>query len=389
MAKVEKKKLEKKNWVASFILIGEAKVNQYTYKLDEKSDKSDWVYNMLNLGVDCGEKHGTVYTELMGGYGAERDNIIYVHGKKDDGTDDFENKFTIDWDDRFEESVLEEIGDLCFLTVGLEKDKKDKVFYKKFLSPYDAIAYIKENLLDGSVVNVKGNLKYSLYNGTVNIKKEINSIVLSKVEDKSKYVARFNQTMLLTKDSVGKADKDKGIIPINAKILEYTKEFNGKEVKQFIPLNKTFEYEVDLTNRTLVEKVVEKVFKVKKGVTEITFEGDFVEGGALVTVTEDDIPQDIKDLIEIGAYTLEEALTKCTENSGKERRMILRKPAIKMVGDEGSKTPQIQKFDNKYTDEDLILDFMFEDNSKDTNDNDTETDENISTSSDDDWLNNL
>jgi hypothetical protein len=70
MAKVEKKKLEKKNWVASFILIGEAKVNQYTYKLDEKSDKSDWVYNMLNLGVDCGEKHGTVYTELMGGYGA-------------------------------------------------------------------------------------------------------------------------------------------------------------------------------------------------------------------------------------------------------------------------------------------------------------------------------
>jgi hypothetical protein len=195
--------------------------------------------------------------------------------------------------------------------------------------------------------------------------------------------------MLLTKDSVGKADKDKGIIPINAKILEYTKEFNGKEVKQFIPLNKTFEYEVDLTNRTLVEKVVEKVFKVKKGVTEITFEGDFVEGGALVTVTEDDIPQDIKDLIEIGAYTLEEALTKCTENSGKERRMILRKPAIKMVGDEGSKTPQIQKFDNKYTDEDLILDFMFEDNSKDTNDNDTETDENISTSSDDDWLNNL
>lgn len=391
MAKETKKALEKKNWTNSFILVGEAKVNDYTFKIDEKSEKSDWVYNTLNLGVFCGEKYGTVYTEMMGGYGAERDNIIYVHGKKDDGKDNFDNKFTIDWDDRFEESVLEEIGDMCFLTVGLEKDKKDKVFYKKFLSPYDAISYIKENLTDGTVVNVKGTLEYSDYKGSVNVKKKVNSIVLSKVEDQSKYHANFIQTMLLTKDSIGKPDKDKGIIPIYAKILEYTKEFNGKTVKQFIPLNKTFEYEVDLTNRELVEKVIAKVFKVKKGVTEITFEGDFVEGGALVTATEDDIPQDIKDLIEIGAYTLEEALAKCTENGGKERRMIIRKPSIKMVGDEGSKTPQIQKFDNKYSDEDLILDFMYDiDDSSGSEDNEENVNESDdSTTEDNSWLENL
>src|SRR5690606_25401921 len=134
------------------------KVSDYTYKIDEKSEKSDWIYNALNLGVFCGEKHGVVYAEMMGGYGAERDNVIYVHGKKDDGKDDFENRFTIDWDDRFDEDILDEVGDMCFLTVGLEKDKNDKVFYKKFLSQYDAIVYIKENLTDGMVVNVKGNL---------------------------------------------------------------------------------------------------------------------------------------------------------------------------------------------------------------------------------------
>ena len=38
MAKKEKKVLEKKNWSNSFVLIGEAKINDYTYKLDEKSD---------------------------------------------------------------------------------------------------------------------------------------------------------------------------------------------------------------------------------------------------------------------------------------------------------------------------------------------------------------
>lgn len=397
MAKVEKKKLERKGWSNSFYLVGEARVNDYTYKIDEKSEKSDWVYNVLNLGVFCGEKHGTVYTEMMGGYGAERDNIIYVHGKTDDNKDDFENKYTIDWDDRFDEEILESIGDLCFITVGLEtyeKNKETKTFYKKFLSEYDAIAYIKEHLTSDMVINVKGNLEYQQYNGNVNVRKKINSIVLSKVDDTSKYFAKFTQTMLLTKDSVGKPDKDKNVIPIYAKLLEYTKEYNGKEVKQFIPVNKSFEYEVDLTKKEIVEKAISKVFKVKKGVTEITFEGDFVEGGALVTATENDIPDDIKDLIEIGAYTLEEALAKCTENGGKEKRMILRKPVIKMVGEEGSKVPVIQKTEQKYSDEDLILDFMLktddEESEEITEDTEDESTDDATNSADDtSWLDNL
>ena len=392
MAKKEKKVLEKKNWSNSFMLIGEAKINDYTYKLDEKSEKSDWIYNSLNLGVYCGETCGTVYAELMGGYGAERDNVVFVHGKDEDGKDDFDNKFTIDWDDRFDETILESVGDLCFLTVGLERDKGGKVYYKKFLTPYDMIAYINENLEDGMVVNVKGNLKYSTYNNNVQVKKEINSVVLSKVDDSSKYCARFTQTMLLTKDSVGKPDKTTGILPIYAKVLDYVKEYKGKQVKANIPYNKTFEYELDLSKPEIVQKVVEKVFKVKKGVTETTFEGDFIEGGALVTATEDDIPDDIKALIDIGVYTLEEALAKCTVNTGRERRMVLRKPLIKMVEDkEGDKTPVIQKFEQKYDEEDLILDFMYETDDEETNDDDALTEEAEITVIDDDndWLNNL
>ena len=394
MAKKEKKILEKKNWSNTFQLIGEAKVNDYTYKLGEKSEKSDWIYNSLNLGVFCGETCGTVYAELMGGYGAERDNVVYVHGKDADGKDDFDNKFTIDWDDRFDESILETVGDLCFLTVGLEKDKNGKVYYKKFLTPYDMIAYINENLEDGMVVNVKGNLKYSTYNDNVQVKKEINSVVLSKVDDSSKYSARFTQTMLLTKDSVGKADKDTGILPIYAKVLDYVKEYKGKEVKCNIPYEKTFEYELDLSNPELADKVISKVFKVQKGVTEATFEGDLIEGGAVVTATEDDLPDDIKTLIAIGVYTLEEALTKCTVSSGREKRMVIRKPLIKMVEDkEGNKTPTIQKFEKKYDEEDLILDFMIssddEEKEAETESDVEDADEEVSASDDNDWLNNL
>lgn len=394
MAKREQKVLEKKNWSNTFMLIGEAKVNDYTYKLDEKSEKSDWVYNSLNLGVYCGETCGTVYAELMGGYGAERDNVVYVHGKDSEGKDDFDDKFTIDWDDRFDEKILESVGDLCFLTVGLEKDKGGKVYYKKFLTPYDMIAYINENLEDGMVINVKGNLKYSTYNDNVQVKKEINSVVLSKVDDSSKYAARFTQTMLLTKDSVGKADKDTGVLPIYAKVLDYVKEYKGKEVKTNIPYDKTFEYELDLSNPEMAKKVVDKVFKVQKGVTEVTFEGDLIEGGAVVTATEDDIPDDIKALIAIGVFTMEEALAKCTVSSGREKRMVIRKPLIKMVEDkEGNKTPTIQKFDKKYEEEDLILDFMLaSDDEEEEAEAETEvenTDDEAPANDDNDWLNNL
>lgn len=391
MAKREKKTLEKKNWTNTFMLIGEAKVNDYTYKLDEKSEKSDWVYNSLNLGVYCGETCGTVYAELMGGYGAERDNVVYVHGKKDDGTDDFENRFTIDWDDRFDENILESIGDFCFMTVGLEKDKREKVFYKKFLTTYDMIAYINENLEDGMVINVKGNLKYSTYNDEIQVKKEINSVVLSKVEDKEKYCAKFTQTMLLTKDSVGRPDKEKGIIPIYAKVLDYIKEYNGKLVKCNIPYNKTFEYEIDLTNKELVQKVVEKVFKVQKGVTEVTFEGDLIEGGATVMATEEDLPDEVKELIDIGVYTLDEALVRCTASSGRAKRMVIRRPQIKMVtGKDDSKTPKIQKVERKYEEEDLILDFMLANDDDEENDvAPFDVDEDNEIGDDEDWLSKL
>lgn len=389
MAKSVKTPLKKGR--ASFMLIGEAKINDYTYKTDERSNKSDWVYNVLNLGVYCGEKYGTVYAEMMGGYGAERDNVVYVHGKDDNDRDDFQNRFTIAWEDRFNETFLEDVGDMCFIRVGLEKDKNDKVFYKNFLSEYDAIQYIQEHLEEGMVINARGDLEYSLYNDRVNVRKKINSIVLSRADDPSKYVASFTQTILLTKDSVNlkNADKAKGIIPIYGKVLEYQKEYKGKTVRQTMPLNWTFEYEADLTNKELVTKIIDKVFKVRKDVTEITFEGNFIEGGALVTATADDIPDDIKELIEMGVYTEEEALAKCTESTSRERRMVLIKPLILMQGEEGDKIPIIQKFEKKYTEEDLILDFMYEDEKED----EVETDEDgfmkVDDETDMDWLNNL
>lgn len=369
MAKKERTPLAKSNgWTSVFNLVGEVKLNDYTFKLDTKSESSDWIYNSLNLGIDCGEKHGTVYAELMGGYGSERtNNVVYVHGKNEDGSDDFQNSYTIDWEDRFDESILEYIGNASFLTIGLEKDSNSKTFYKKFLTPYDFIAYAAEHLEDGMVVNVRGQIKYRPYNGNIQCRKEINSIALSSATP-DKYRATFTQTMLLDRDSASKKDidKDKGVLNVSAYVLEKFKEYNGWDLTEggkvkggaFVPLHKNFEYEINPEKPELTDAVINKLFKVKKGVTQITWDGEFQETGATVTATLDDLTDDIRELIELGLYTEEEALAKCTVGGSKERRMILKKPAIKMVGDDENKVPQIQRFEEVFAEEDLQLECL-------------------------------
>lgn len=361
MSKAKNKKvIAKKDWIASFNLIGEAKINDYTYKIDEKSEKSSWIYNSLNLGIYCGEKYGTVYASMMGGYSEEKSGVIFAHGKKEDGTDDFENQIQVAWEDRFNDEILESLGDMCFITVGLEQTNKGKVFYKKFLSEYDAIAYIQEHLEDGMVLNVRGNIRYQLYQDKVQIQKNINNIVLSKVDDAAKYKATFIQTVLLDKDSASlkkeKINKEKGVLYVSTRILDYLKEFNGIEVKGQYPFQKEFEFEMDFNNEKICKMIMDKVFKVKKDVTQITFEGEFVSGGAVVTATWDDVPDDIKDLVECGIYTKEEALQRCSTNGNREDRMILRKPHTKLVGED--KIPTVQKFEQRFTEDDLTLDYL-------------------------------
>lgn len=386
----EKKVITKKDWVSSFNLIGQPKINdEYTFKIDEKSTKSQWVYNSLNLGVDCGEKYGIVYCELMGGYSEENENKIFAHGKKEDGkTDDFEKQVVVDWEERFDEDILKEIGDLSFITVALEKTNKGKLYEKKFLHAYDAISYIKEHLTEDMVINVRGNIKYSIYNDEVQAKKNITNIVLSKVDDVSKYKSTFTQSILIDKDSANlkNIDKDKGVLYVDAKVLDYVKEINGIEVKGQYPYDKQFEFAMDFSNQDVCKKIMDKLFKVKKGYTQITFEGEFIEGGAVVTATWEDVPDDIKNLVEMGLYTEKEALAKCTANGNRERRMVLVKPVIKLVGEDKDKIPVLQKFEERYKEDDLILDYLYEKNDESDEETPFDVDDNDNSMA---WLNEL
>lgn len=381
-------KIKKTNWISSFKLVGRAKINDNSFKIDEVS-QSGWCYNNLNLGVDCGEKYGVTYANLMGGYSQVKDNIIYVHGKKEDGTDDWENIFTINWDDRLDEEILDTLGDVCFIKVGLENTENGKLYTQKFLAAYDAINYIKEHLTNDTVINVQGNLKYNFYQGNVTMQRDIKSIFLSKAEPEN-FKASFAQSVLIDNDSINlkeDVDANRKCVSVHARVLDYVKELNGNTVKGQYPLPFTFEYEYE--SEEIFKKVYKLLFKVKKNVRQINFEGDFINTGATVQATMDDVTDDVKALIAMGLYTEEEILTKYAAQGGIERRYVLTRPIVRIEGDAENKQTVPQIFDDRYTEEDLIINFSS--NSDSNSDSDMWDTSAILNDDDDDdsWLNEL
>lgn len=381
-------KIKKTNWVSSFKLIGKAKINDNSFKIDEVS-QSGWCYNNLNLGVDCGEKYGITYANMMGGYSQVKDNVIYVHGKKEDGTEDWENIFTINWDDRLDEEILDTLGDMCFIKVGLENTENGKLYTQKFLAAYDAINYIKEHLTNDTVINVQGNLKYNFYQGNVTMQRDIRSIFLSKAEPEN-FKASFAQSILIDNDSINlkeDVDTNRKCVSVHARVLDYVKELNGNTIKGQYPLPFTFEYEYE--SEEIFKKIYKLLFKVKKNIRQINFEGDFINTGATVQATMDDVTDDVKALIAMGLYTEEEILTKYAAQGGIERRYVLTRPIVRIEGDAENKQTVPQIFDDRYTEEDLIINFSS--NSDSNSDSDMWDTSAILNDDDDDdsWLNEL
>lgn len=345
--------IKKTNWVSNFNLVGRAKINDNTFKIQEVSE-SGWEYNNLNLGVDCGERCGVVYANMMGGFSRERKNVIYVHGKKEDGTDDWQNTFQVDWEDRFNEELLDTIGDSCFIVIGLERTDSDKIFRNRFLSPYDAINYVKDNLETDDIITVRGNLKYSFYNDNVTMQRDIQSIFLSKAEPKD-FRAIFRQSILIDKESVNPKediDTEQNRAKIHARVLDYIKELNGVEIKGNYPFY--FNFDFDFETKEKFTSFYKAIFKVTKGITQVNFEGEFVNSGAVVQATTEDISDDLKALIDIGMYTEEEVLAKYASNNF-ERRYVLVKPILRKEGDGESATVVAQIFKERYTEDELDI----------------------------------
>lgn len=353
---MEKTKQKLKKGVAQFTLIGRFKRKYYneectTFKLNQVSETTGFISNRFNLNLDCGQGN-FVGAEMWGGYNPKKESLIYVHGVKtenDKTVDDWNNFFSIKWEERFNEEVLETIGKQCFIKIGVEKDTKGNTVIKDFLSQYDAIQYLNDNLDDDTVINIKGDIKYSFYNGELQVKKEIKSVFLSKVENEEEFKAIGTQSILIDKNSIGTPDKEKRIIPIDARVIDY-----HSDTKQNIPYNVTFELAYDESSAERVKRLISRFLKPKKNITEIQVEFKIVESAQTVNIEMEDLDDDIKFLIEEGYTTIEEVSKKAIGGTGqREKKFIIVGPVIKKVAIEGETKPQVSAELEKYTEEDL------------------------------------
>lgn len=389
MAKVVKKN-EIKKVVGEFNLLGTVKINDYTFDIDKESKNSSWVGSRAKFYINCGQS-GEIYCETQNsGYFPGKDEelpekgsktLVYAHGMKlsDENDpksklkDDFGNRIEINWEDRKDEEILETLGNMCFTRAGVELDTNGKNVTEQFIVPYDMVPYLQENLEDGQVVRVSGKLVYSIYNDEPQIKKEIEYIGLSQVKLSTKEVeaemkledkfyAKFAQTMYITKDSLGKYNKDKMSFPISAYVVDYVSKVTQDGQTKPIKKNACFkvDYQLPLLDRDALTlaKLAKLMFSGMKSteVNQLTVDGIISKsGGADTSVTLADLPADIQELVELKAFTEEEAIEKVVgKKSFANEEFLILKPQVKLVGDDDNQKPVIQNIKGKFTPDDIV-----------------------------------
>ncbi|MGN4822115.1 hypothetical protein [Bacillus cereus group sp. MYBK139-2] len=343
----------------SFVtLTGKVKISDKTFGGEITSPTTGYKYARINLGVETAEGN-VVYGEMMGGY-APSNPVIYAMDKEGQA-------IQVNWADRLNESVVESIADFKLHKVGVEKGEDGRTIIKKFLSPIDVEAYLKEHLKDGMEVTVKGSFGFSEYKEDTQRKFQIQNIFLAyqKRDEKTNellpvdYRADFVQTILLDEDSFKRITKDdakEGEVVVQAKVVDYVGKRDNVVIKKNMPFSLPIVVKINKENPEMTEKILNLLFKVKKGqVRELGIEGHIVEGYEKQDVGSADIKlsAEIQELIAMGLYSEEEAKKKMTVRGNKVSKLVFARPLL--VKDEKNPNGTLDMNDNKYKPEDLIV----------------------------------
>ncbi len=342
-----------KKGASSFNLIGRAKITQYTFDLD-KTSTSGFNYHRLNLGVDCGNGN-IVYGEMMGGFNPSKDVYLYVHGKDEDGKDEWSNRFEVAWEDRDNPTILESVGENCFIKVAIENDADGKLVTEKFLSAYDAIAYLSSNLQDNTVVSIRGDLEYSVYNKEIQMRKKITHIYASKKEE-NEFEAKFTQVVLINQDSLSKKMNDNKCLEIFALVPEYINKLEGVDVKQNVLLERMFEFDPMTLKEESRQGFLKKFFTAKKGwYSEIVMEGMIQEGATVVATSIDDLDTQLQEMISYGLMSVEEAINKSAVTGTRSKRMIFTRPFVTTKLKDDVSVSTIHHNPERYKEDEVVL----------------------------------
>lgn len=178
------------------------------FTLAEK--KGNYTFNRMSISLKCGRDRLSFAT-LQGSFEANQEKGFLVHPK-----DDLMKYYFLDFDQRFNEEILETLSYNDYITVGLTRavraDGSTYTVMKKFLCAYEAINEIYSHLEDGMILTIRGKFNYFINNeGKLVTTKTITHIYLAPdyvTEDK--YSATFTERVLFDSESC-KAPEEKGL----------------------------------------------------------------------------------------------------------------------------------------------------------------------------------
>lgn len=348
----------------TFRFEGTVNVTDKTFVINKTNEKGTWVQNRMGLSIDCGDD-GYQFVTLNGGYNPNNDSIIYLSTVDEDGN--FlgrEHQLEIKFDERHNISKedMERVNKNNIIRVKLDNEAE-----QFFITPYDAVDYLKDKIVDGMTLVVSGTIEESpSANGDDWYTNHVVTRITSKSKDLLKPSAVVDYTFLVDKDVVGQPNLEDMNVPLFFKGVTYVRKVGDKKYNQACVFPKKVLYEANDFNTDAGRKKfafgVEKYFTPSKEgfVDELQIRCRYKSGAKMASLKIEDLPQDIQNAITMGFMTEEQIMANAMAISGNRTTdlvFVRVNTFIKDVTDsEGNSTPVIQaiRTPEKYKTSELV-----------------------------------
>lgn len=253
------------------------------------------------------EKNGRKMKSMNFGIKTSKMNIGFVElfGSQQDVIKTYDtdnNPIEVDWKDRFDEDIVNSVRRSSKHIINLGPGYEEK----QFISPYDAIEYLEEELPKlNEIISVSGQMRKEFYNGQTFDKFIIKNVFAS--EEGTEKKLQVNITLFWDEDSVS-ADKDKELVYING----YTREYIDKETgNKYVPHQLVFGMDnVDKNDKKSFEAYKFKYRFIKqiprRGVAQGEWICFLINGSEEVPFDESQLTPIQKESIELGLHTLDD-----------------------------------------------------------------------------------
>ena len=227
----------------TFRFEGTVNVTDKTFVINKTNDKGTWVQNRMGLSIDCGDD-GYQFVTLNGGYNPTNDSIIYLSTVDEDGN--FlgrEHQLEIKFDERHNISKEDMARVNKNNLIRVKLDNEDEQF---FITPYDAVAYLKDKIVDGMILVVSGTIEESpSANGDDWYTNHVVTRITSKSKDLLKPAAVVDYTFLVDDNVVGKPNLEDMNVPLFFKGVTYVRKVGDKKYNQACVFPKKVLYEAN------------------------------------------------------------------------------------------------------------------------------------------------